>query len=220
WPMDSGQFTEDISRQMRIPDRLGPMADRDYEALHTDTDGGFSRAAQQQPAFLGALDLMSVPDRLLATFEPAPADDFNNTYRSYYSDARADAGGGAKLADPALTIDTPPATITLDKVRYPDFPASDESSLMAAGKKKRRRLSSRQRPASPPSNSIYELDDDATVAPTALAASKLAKLQRRVEALESESRKRRQLEMALYSALGTYLLLKLASWLVASGANR
>uniref|UniRef100_A0A1I8H9N4 Miff domain-containing protein n=1 Tax=Macrostomum lignano TaxID=282301 RepID=A0A1I8H9N4_9PLAT len=68
--MDSGQFTEDISRQMRIPDRLGPMADRDYEALHTDTDGGFSRAAQQQPAFLGALDLMSVPDRLLATLCP------------------------------------------------------------------------------------------------------------------------------------------------------
>ncbi|PAA78928.1 hypothetical protein BOX15_Mlig014610g1, partial [Macrostomum lignano] len=191
---ESHKFSEDVSRDMRIPERIGAQGalDSSSKGFGVDSDypgSGFSRIVVD----------MSIPDRILATGEAGDASD--PSYDPLDPSIQVRPGD-------LISVESPPDTITLDRVRYPDIqPEQSESD--------------RPRRKRNPGGSDAS-DPGALVAASATGAAPvggnlnmaLLRLQKRLEALESENEQRRRRELVLYPAIGLYFLFKIMGWLM------
>uniref|UniRef100_A0A1I8HEZ3 Mitochondrial fission factor n=1 Tax=Macrostomum lignano TaxID=282301 RepID=A0A1I8HEZ3_9PLAT len=189
---ESHKFSEDVSRDMRIPERIGAQGalDSSSKGFGVDSDypgSGFSRIVVD----------MSIPDRILATGEAGDASD--PSYDPLDPSIQVRPGD-------LISVESPPDTITLDRVRYPDIQPEQ---------------SERPRRKRNPGGSDAS-DPGALVAASAAGAAPvggnlnmaLLRLQKRLEALESENEQRRRRELVLYPAIGLYFLFKIMGWLM------
>uniref|UniRef100_A0A1I8GFT6 Mitochondrial fission factor n=1 Tax=Macrostomum lignano TaxID=282301 RepID=A0A1I8GFT6_9PLAT len=189
---ESHKFSEDVSRDMRIPERIGAQGalDSSSKGFGVDSDypgSGFSRIVVD----------MSIPDRILATGEAGDASD--PSYDPLDPSIQVRPGD-------LISVESPPDTITLDRVRYPDIQPEQ---------------SERPRRKRNPGGSDAS-DPGALVAASATGAAPvggnlnmaLLRLQKRLEALESENEQRRRRELVLYPAIGLYFLFKIMGWLM------
>ncbi|XP_044738206.1 transport and Golgi organization protein 11 isoform X2 [Chrysoperla carnea] len=212
-------YTEDINKKMRVPKRIRVASNSDDD-MANGLSGHWSNYDNNYPTPDEQFD-MKVPERIIVTGSGQHVGTKTLPREIVLEDQVMPRDPGV------IRVATPPRVITLDKYHYPSVkdPPNDEPSVPVVKPRSRFNTTDKGYPSSQDADDFTIVNssftsighsggDGLTPAEEILHLRKqLAKLNRRVMAIELESMQRQQKEKFIYGLGLAYFLFKALLWL-------